>query len=107
MGPRDVSTNDSLGGTKYYSGTVELTFPLGFPEEYGIKGHSFSDFGSLWDTPGSGGVISDDNSFRASAGVGASWDSPLGPIRVNFAWPIVSEDYDQEQVFNFAFGTRF
>lgn len=107
VGPRDVSTNDSLGGTKYYSGTVELTFPLGFPEEYGIKGHSFSDFGSLWDTPGSGGVISDDNSFRASAGVGASWDSPLGPIRVNFAWPIVSEDYDQEQVFNFAFGTRF
>ena len=108
IGPRDVSTDDSLGGTKYYTVSAEFSFPLGLPDEYGIKGHTFSDVGSLWDTPDvSAGVLKDEPSIRASAGAGISWESPLGPIRVNFAWPITSEDYDNEQVFNFAFGTRF
>lgn len=108
IGPRDISTNDSLGGTKYYTVSGELSFPLGLPDEYGIKGHTFTDIGSLWDTPDvSAGVLKDEASVRMTAGAGVSWQSPLGPIRVNFAWPITSEEYDNEQVFNFAFGTRF
>ena len=33
IGPRDVNTNDALGGRQFFTGTVELYFPLGLPEE--------------------------------------------------------------------------
>jgi outer membrane protein insertion porin family len=49
----------------------------------------------------------DDNSLRVAAGVGISWRSPLGPIRVDLAFPIIKEDYDKVEEFRFSFGTRF
>jgi outer membrane protein insertion porin family len=107
VGPRDLATNDSLGGNFFYRGSAELKFPIGLPEELGVAGHAFSDFGSLWDLDDSGANIADENSLRMSAGVGLSWRSPLGPIRVDFAQPILDEDFDEDEVFRFSFGTRF
>lgn len=107
IGPRDVATDDALGGTQYYKGTVEMAFPIGMPEEYGIKGHAFSDFGSLWDVPSKGPTVRDDSTLRVSAGMGVSWKSPLGPIRLDFATPIKDEEYDLDQLVSFSFGTRF
>ncbi|HEU4838933.1 MAG TPA: outer membrane protein assembly factor BamA [Micavibrio sp.] len=107
VGPRDRDTDDALGGNVYYRGTAELTFPIGLPEEMGVAGHAFSDFGSLWDIDETGPEIIDENSFRASAGMGLSWRSPMGPLRVDLAFPIVKEDFDQEENFRFSFGTRF
>ena len=107
VGPRDADTDDALGGNVYYRGTAELTFPIGLPEEMGVAGHAFSDFGSLWDIDETGPEVIDENSFRASAGFGISWRSPMGPIRVDLAMPIVKEDFDQEENFRFSFGTRF
>ncbi len=108
IGPRDVSTDDALGGERYYRGSFELSFPIGLPDEYGIKGHTFSDIGSLWDNVDSSATnVEDENSLRVSAGAGISWVSPIGPIRVNFAWPLIKEDYDKDQVVNFSFGTTF
>ncbi len=107
VGPRDISTNDSLGGNLFYRGSAELSFPIGLPEELGVAGHAFSDFGSLWSLDDSGADIEDQNSIRVSAGVGISWRSPLGPVRVDFAQPIVDEDFDEDEVFRFSFGTRF
>lgn len=108
LGPRDLDTDDALGGNRYYRGTAELSFPIGFPEEMGILGHGFNDFGSLWglDADNTEGVA-DDNSLRASAGVGLSWRSPLGPVRIDLAKAYLKEDYDSEEVFRFSFGTRF
>ena len=107
VGPRDTDTNDSLGGNYYYRGSVELTFPIGFPEELGISGHSFTDFGSLWDIDESGPEVADESSLRATAGLGVSWRSPLGPVRVDYAVPYLDEDFDEEENFRFSFGTRF
>ncbi len=107
VGPRDTGTDDSLGGNFFYRGSAELKFPLGFPEELGIAGHTFTDIGSLWDLDDSGAGIADENSLRAAAGIGISWRSPLGPIRVDFAQPILEEDFDKDEVFRFSFGTRF
>jgi outer membrane protein insertion porin family len=107
LGPRDLSTDDSLGGNYFYRGATELSFPVGLPEEMGIKGHAFSDYGSIWDLDDSDPTIADDNSLRLSAGVGVSWVSPLGPIRVDLAAPILDEDYDKDEIFRFDFGTRF
>jgi outer membrane protein insertion porin family len=107
VGPRDLATDDALGGNLFYRGTVENSFPLGLPEELGILGHAFTDFGSLWSLDDTGPTIADDSSLRASVGVGVSWRSPFGPVRVDLAQPVASESYDQDELFRFNFGTRF
>ncbi len=107
VGPRDANTDDALGGNLYYRGTAELSFPIGLPEEMGVAGHAFSDFGSLWDIDETGSDVIDDNSLRASAGLGLSWRSPMGPVRIDVAMPFIKEDFDQEENFRFSFGTRF
>jgi outer membrane protein insertion porin family len=107
VGPRDSATDDSLGGNFFYRGSAELKFPIGLPEELGVAGHAFSDFGSLYDLDETGANIQDESSLRMSAGVGVSWRSPLGPVRVDFAQPILDEDFDKDEIFRFSFGTRF
>jgi len=108
IGPRDTVTRDALGGNSYYVATSEVRFPLGLPEELGFTGSVFVDAGSLFDLDGAAGSsIRDDNSIRAATGVGVSWSSPLGPIRIDFAHPFASEDYDRKQSVRFNFGTRF
>ena len=107
VGPRDSVTDDSLGGNFFYRGSVEMTFPVGLPKELGIKAHAFSDFGSLFEIDDTGSEILDESSIRATAGLGVSWRSPFGPIRVDFALPYLDEDFDEEENFRFDFGTRF
>lgn len=107
IGPRDITTNDALGGTKYYTAEADLTFPIGLPNEFGIKGRLFTIAGSLWDTPDSGTEVVDQNSIRVSIGTGVQWKSPLGLIRVDFGFPIVKEDFDDEEVVRINFGSRF
>jgi outer membrane protein insertion porin family len=108
IGPRDTVTQDSLGGNQYYIGSATLQFPLGLPQELGFSGRVFSDFGSLWginvsDPSG----VSDANALRLSAGAGVSWRSPLGPIRLDLALPVIKENFDKSEVFRVSFGTRF
>ena len=67
----------------------------------------FTDFGTLWNLDDSGPNIEDESSLRATAGIGVSWRSPFGPLRMDVAVPYLKEDYDQEEVFRFNFGTRF
>lgn len=107
IGPRDLATDDAIGGNYYYRGTAELSFPLGFDEEIGVKGHAFADAGSLWNSDVTGPEIVDENTLRASGGVGVSWRSPFGPIRADVAYPVAKEDYDKKEAFRFSFGTRF
>ncbi|RYG19400.1 MAG: outer membrane protein assembly factor BamA, partial [Caulobacteraceae bacterium] len=87
MGPRDLTTNDSLGGNFYAIGTVELTVPNYLPEEYGIRTSLFADVGTLGllddrytitsaGTPDAN--IVDDLGLRASAGISIHWRSPMG-----------------------------
>jgi outer membrane protein insertion porin family len=49
----------------------------------------------------------DSHLMRISAGVGVSWKSPLGPIRLDLAAPIRRELFDKRQFFRVSFGTRF
>ena len=109
VGPRDVATGSSLGGKELYSGSAELTFPTGLPKEIGIRGSVFSDFGALTkngDSPDLGPVF-DTSSIRVSAGLGALWRSPFGPVKVSIARPIRKEDFDRTELFRFSFGSRF
>ncbi len=110
IGPRDSITADALGGTYFYSATTELSFPLGLPKEIGIFGKAFMDVGSLW---GLGGpaqystTVLTSNTMRVSTGVGIQWMSPFGPIRIDYAVPLVQDPWDKTENIRFSFGTRF
>jgi outer membrane protein insertion porin family len=106
VGPHDVSTSDSLGGNEYWRGTLEYTFPVGLDEE-GIKAYTFSDAGSVWHLGFTGPTVADSSDPRVSAGVGISWKSPFGPIKVDIADPIIKKSYDDTQLFRLGFGTKF
>jgi outer membrane protein insertion porin family len=107
VGARDSSTNDALGGNYYYLSSAELKFPLGMSKETGLSGRAFVDAGSVFHTDDSGSGINDSSKPRVSLGVGLTWASALGPLRLDFGYAVLKEDFDQEQVFSFTFGTRF
>jgi outer membrane protein insertion porin family len=105
IGPRDRQTGDALGGRTYYTGTVQLGFPVGLPPELGITGRVFTDFGSLFSPVEPG--IADTRSLRVASGAGVSWASPLGPIRLDLGIPLVRQSFDKKELFRVSFGTRF
>jgi outer membrane protein insertion porin family len=119
IGPRDLTagtTNDPLGGTMFWGASVEAQTPLYFlPKDTGIKAAAFADAGSLWGYKGptgwdvTGETLSfiDNKSIRASVGVGLLWNSPFGPLRFDYAFPIMKQEFDRVQQFRFSGGTRF
>ena len=111
IGPRDIATDDALGGNNFVRGTFEVSFPLSYPRDLGLSGHLFTDWGTLWDidliNSAIAGEVVDENSIRASAGFGIGWASPVGPVRVDFANPFLKEEFDDTEFFKFSFGTKF
>lgn len=108
VGPRDIATGDALGAKMYYTGSVQMDFPLGTPDEFALTGRIFSDFGSSQDVDGARpGEIYDTGTLRSSVGVGVGWESPFGPIGVDISQAITKEDHDKEEMFRLNFGTRF
>ncbi len=117
-GSVDVTSLDSLGGQFYAIGAVELTFPLGLPEQYGIRGGLFTEFGTVGVLDDSatqlspiaqaaGLAVREDLGLRASAGVTVFWDSPFGPVRFDFSKVLQKEEYDRTESFRFSQSTRF
>ncbi len=107
IGPRDTATLDALGGNRFWRGSTELAFPSGLPEDLGVRGHVFTDFGSLGTLDDNGASIVDEETVRLSVGAGFSWRSPMGPVRVDLSKAILKETYDKTETFRFSFGTRF
>ena len=107
VGPRDSLTRDSLGGTQYYVASAEVSFPIGLPRDLGVKGLAFSDVGSLWKSGLPAAGVLDSSAPRATYGVGMSWLSPIGKIRLDLAWPLKMENFDRTEHFRFSFGSRF
>lgn len=107
IGPRDTTSGDALGAKNYYTGTIELQFPLGLPDEFQIKGRAFADVGAAWGYDGSTGTPADSSAPRASVGFGISWNSPFGPLAVDFGIPLIKEDFDETESFRFDFGANF
>ncbi len=106
-GPRDEATDDAVGGKLMYTGSAQLTFPIGLPNEFGIKGRVFSDIGSLSNSVSTLATITDDKSLRAAAGFGISWRSPFGPLVIDFSKALLKKDFDKTEVIRFDFGARF
>lgn len=111
IGPRDADTDDALGGNKYAVTRLEAEFPLGLPEDYGISGGAFVDYGSVWDvgsTRGTGAtVLYDEFTPRAVVGASVFWDTPLGPLRFNFTEALEAEEFDETRGFDLTISSRF
>ena len=125
FGPRDLNTNDALGGTTYWAATAEIRFPLPLiPEDIGLSGAVFADAGSLFgagstaknnqscgikDAAGnfSGVCLVDESSIRSSVGASLMWNSPVGPLRMDFAKTLSKQSFDEEQFFRFGASTKF
>jgi outer membrane protein insertion porin family len=130
IGPRDITpgtNHDALGGTLYWGASLEFQTPLYFlPKEIGIKLATFADAGSLWDYQGPTSWdatgeqlavgLNDPSMIRSSVGIGLIWDSPLGPLRFDVAYPLSKycatniageEVCDRTQIFRFTGGTKF
>ncbi|WP_353561392.1 outer membrane protein assembly factor BamA [Pyruvatibacter sp. HU-CL02332] len=118
VGPRDLTTDDALGGNAYAIGTAQISVPLFLPEELGIKGAFFTEFGSVGVSDEQDRLlvvnnvltvsnIQDDFALRASGGFSIFWESPFGPVRVDLAEAFIKEDYDKTQFFRFSAGTSF
>ncbi len=126
IGPKQIGNDgnmDSIGADTYAIGTLEATFPVGIPEEWGIRGEVFSDFGTVFGTkdksvakgtaPCNSGVgtadcnVLDSRSFRASIGAGVIWQSPFGPLRFEYALPLKKKSFDETEKFRFSIGTSF
>jgi len=114
IGPRDLGdddgSDDALGAKQFYAGTVELRFPLGLPDRFNVKGRVWTDAGAAWgvDIPSDVDVNPEDSaSPRLAVGTGFSWRSPLGPLEIDIGFPVIDEDFDETEVFQFGFGTQF
>jgi outer membrane protein insertion porin family len=114
FGPRDTTegTNkDNVGGTKYWATTAELRTPIPWiPPESGLRFSVFADAGSMWGYAGTGSTpalaqslqVADSKAIRSSMGAGLIWDSPFGPLRVDYAYPTSKAAFDVTQRLRFS-----
>jgi outer membrane protein insertion porin family len=108
IGPRDSASanRDALGGRMFYATTAELLFPIpGAPQEMGLRGAVFADAGALWGVNRTAaalpGLAGNTAAPRASIGVGLAWDSPIGALRVDYAYPLLKQPFDKTQPLSF------
>ena len=103
LGPRDV-TGSVIGGTKKVTLNAEILTPFpGAGNDRTLRMYGFVDVGN---------VYGEDDKFelsdmRASVGVGVSWISPVGPLRLAIANPVRKFAGDRIQKLQFQIGTSF
>lgn len=103
LGPRDV-TGASLGGPKKVSLNFELIAPFpGAGNDRTLRVFTFADIGNVYGDHERIRL----SEMRASAGVGLSWISPLGPLRLAYAKPLRKFAGDRIQELQFQIGTSF
>ncbi len=101
-----VGTTDSyaVGGAKKINFNAEVLSPLpGAGNDRTLRWYAFVDAGGLYGVDES----IDLTAMRSSYGVGLSWISPVGPLRLAFARPITKFENDRVQFMQFQIGTAF
>jgi outer membrane protein insertion porin family len=125
IGPRDTRTAafNPIGATTYVGASLELQFPLlGVPRELGLRGAVFADAGTAFGYGARHGFdlngdhvigplekinVADPLTIRSSVGLSILWNSPLGPLRFNYAFVLSKAKHDDTQAFSFSGGTSF
>jgi outer membrane protein insertion porin family len=130
LGPTDIDGNP-LGGNRRFNASFEALVPLPGADRT-LRGLAFLDMGQVWGQSvfcpdGSAPVFSpttpvvcptagnpiyrnqkvDLGDLRYSVGIGIAWISPLGPLKLSYAYPINDKPGDRLQRFQFQIGTGF
>ncbi len=103
LGPRDV-TGSSIGGSKKFNLNAEMFVPFpGAGNDRTLRLFGFADAGNVYGE----NEKFDLSMVRASVGVGLSWISPVGPLRLAYAQPVKKFPGDRIQKLQFQIGTSF
>jgi outer membrane protein insertion porin family len=103
LGPVDV-TGAYIGGNRKFNVNAELYLPVpGTGNDRTLRWFTYLDAGNVW---GEGEKLTLD-SMRASAGVGVTWVSPVGPLKLSYGVPIRKKPEDRIQRLQFQIGTAF
>jgi len=91
----------TIGGTKQLILNIEIEFPI--LTDIGIRGVVFFDAGNAWgaDQP------LNPTHLRTSAGFGLRWNSPVGPLRFEWGYPLSLRADERAAVFEFTIGNSF
>lgn len=110
IGGLDILENgytEAIGGNRRVFANVELLFPFtAAGKDRTLRWFTFFDAGTVWreDQKMSFGG---DNGLRYAAGVGISWQSPIGPLKLSYGIPLNAKPEDRKQSFQFQLGTGF
>ncbi|MGH8796734.1 MAG: outer membrane protein assembly factor BamA, partial [Caldimonas sp.] len=103
LGPVDV-TGAYIGGNRRFNMNNELYLPVpGTGNDRTLRLFTYLDVGNVWGENEKMTVAS----LRASAGVGLSWVSPVGPLKLSYGFPIRKRPEDRIQRLQFQIGTAF
>lgn len=105
LGPVDV-TGSYSGGNRRFNTNAELYLPVpGSGNDKSFRIFGFMDAGNVWGSDAKEKVSFD--TIRVSAGIGLSWISPMGPLRLSYGKPIRKQRTDRIEKFQFQIGTAF
>jgi outer membrane protein insertion porin family len=97
-------TGAYIGGARKINLNSELYFPVpGTGNDKSLRIFAFADAGNVWRE----GEKITGASLRASAGLGLSWISPVGPLKLSWGSPLKKQPTDRIQRFQFQIGTAF
>jgi outer membrane protein insertion porin family len=103
LGPVDV-TGSYSGGSKRMNFNAELYVPVpGAGNDKTFRLFGFFDAGNVWRE----GEKIDSDSVRSSVGIGLSWLSPMGPLKMSYGSPVRKKSEDRIEKFQFQIGTAF
>jgi outer membrane protein insertion porin family len=104
LGVVDPFYGDAIGGSKRIIGNAELQFPFpGNTKDRSLRWFTFVDGGQVFQEKSKIYL----GEMRYSAGIGLSWISPVGPLRLSYAKPLNAKPGDRLERFQFQMGTGF
>ena len=96
VGPIDKNTEDPVGGDKMLIGNIEYTYPLA---DF-LKAATFYDIGKVWGQESSNIT---ESGFMSSIGLGLRVNTPIGPVSVDYGWPLDTEAGEETKEGRFHF----
>ncbi|MGL1920302.1 MAG: outer membrane protein assembly factor BamA [Hyphomicrobiales bacterium] len=105
IGPRAGGVGSAANGGKIFAAaTVEVRAKI--LKEAKIYGALFADVGTLYDSSVAGST-SNTNTIRSSVGASVIWESPIGPLRADYAYVISKDPVDDPEAFKFGLAFRY
>ncbi|MYM39218.1 outer membrane protein assembly factor BamA [Duganella qianjiadongensis] len=104
LGAVDPYYFDALGGASRLIGNAELQLPFpGSGKDRSLRWFGFVDGGQVYQE----GQKMRASELRYSTGLGISWISPVGPLKLSYAKPLNAKPGDRLERFQFQMGSGF